>query len=226
MRFLKAFLALFLIGVFHIGFASATYYEYEKLEKGKTTPLKWEIIHKKKHLFLTCHENIGITAFECLPDYKKILKYSFTSANKKNSYSINLHEKKLHLELDNQGKKKTADFQIATPWVQQFGFGLMPFVKSNKKSFKFCLINTDKAELINMVAEKKEKTPLKINNQEYQSQHVKVTLTGFKSMFWSAEMWFNTKDGDLLKYVADSGPGTPITTITFKSKKEASLFKF
>ena len=47
---------------------------------------------------------------------------------------------------------------------------------------------------------------------------VKISLTGFKKIFWKAELWFDQETGDLLKYRANEGPNTPTSTITLFSK--------
>ncbi len=212
--------------LFFVSFAFAdTTYTYEKWEKNKKTPMTWEIKEQKGHIFLTCHEDIGVTTLETLANFKNIQNYSFESANKKSKYSITLTGKKLFLEKTNRGKTQKSEFNLSTPWIQQFGFGLMPFVKSSQKKIKFALINADKPDLVDMVAQKNEIVPLKIKDKEYKAQKIAVSLTGFKSMFWKAEMWFEKDSGDLLKYVADSGPSTPVTTLLFISK-EKSLFNF
>ena len=214
----------FLLFFASFAFANTTY-TYEKWENKKKTPMTWEIKEKKGHLFLTCHENIGVTTVETLADFKNIQNYVFESADKKLSYNIQLKGKKLLFEKTNRGKKQKSEFKISAPWIQQFGFGLMPFVKSSKKKIKFALINTDKLDLVDMIAQKNEIVPLKIKDKEYQAQKVEVSLQGFKSMFWKAEMWFDKESGDMLKYVADSGPSTSVTTLLFISK-EKSLFNF
>ena len=49
-----------------------------------------------------------------------------------------------------------------------------------------------------------------INNTKDNAQHLTVTLQGFKSHFWKADIWYDLKSKDLLKYVSDEGPGATL----------------
>jgi hypothetical protein len=69
-----------------------------------------------------------------------------------------------------------------------------------------------------MVAKKLEKETLKIHDTTYQAILVEVTLQGFKSMFWKAQIWYDAKTYDLLQYKSNEGPNTPTTTVTLVSK--------
>lgn len=205
------------------GFAATTYH-YEKWIEGKKTPMTWEIDKKQNKLFLKCHEDIGLTSLECSANFEDISSYSFLSVDKKYSYALDLKGKDLALVKKLKNKTQKNNFKISSPWIQQFGFGLVPFIKSAKKKIHFCLINTDKNDLVDMIATKDEIAPLKIRDKTYQAQKTTVTLTGFKSMFWKAEIWFDKENADMLKYKADNGPATPVTTLILVGKDKSSFF--
>ena len=69
-----------------------------------------------------------------------------------------------------------------------------------------------------MIATKQGLEPLDVHGKTHQALRIKITLTGFKKMFWHADLWFDLQAGDLLKYMATEGPNTPLSTITLFSK--------
>ncbi|MFA5250454.1 MAG: hypothetical protein WC371_03490 [Parachlamydiales bacterium] len=206
---------------------ATTIYHYENWLEGKKSPLTWEVDETKDGILLKAYENIGQTTLECTPAFAQINNYVFSSKDKKSSYSIQRQDNKLVLEVQTKNRNRTTTrktvFKMTNPWVQQFGFGLKPFIISKNKKLEFCVINTTKPDLIEMIARKKEKIPLKIKDKTYQAQKVEVTLTGLKKLFWKAALWFDLESFDMLKYEADSGPATPTTTILFIGKEKASF---
>ena len=74
--------------------------------------------------------------------------------------------------------------------------------------------------MYNMVAVKESNENIKINNENRPTKKVKITLQGIKKFFWSAQLWYDEKTNDLLKYVANEGPGTPTSTITLIKVKD------
>ena len=103
-------------------------------------------------------------------------------------------------------------------WLQDFNFALKPFVESAKTTLKFNIINPDDFSLVEMIASKIDTGKLTIDGKEYQAQKINLTLPGFKSMFWSAEMWYDLQEKNMLMFKANEGPGTPLTTIIFVDK--------
>ena len=64
-----------------------------------------------------------------------------------------------------------------------------------------------------MEASKKEREKLEVKGKVYDALKVEITLTGLKKLFWKAQLWYNTQNGELLKYLANEGPNTPVTTL-------------
>jgi len=117
-------------------------------------------------------------------------------------------------------------YQIGkSAWIQEFGFGLRPFVQSGYKSYKFCIINPKDYSLNQMVAKKERVELIDVNDKTYKAQKVKITLQGFKSLFWTAYAWFDTASGDLLMYRGNKGPNTPTSVITLSSSSGQSETK-
>lgn len=94
-------------------------------------------------------------------------------------------------------------------WIQDFDFGLKPFLMSSLRKYKFSIINPKNLTMTKMIAIKQEVEPVVVNSKEYLAQKVKITLQGYKKMFWSTEVWYDTKSDTLLIYKANEGPSTP-----------------
>lgn len=105
------------------------------------------------------------------------------------------------------------------PWIQEFKFGLQPFLSSAKNEFAFCIVYAKDHSLHDMVATKEKEEILTIEGQHYETQKLKITLKGFKSRFWKAEAWFDKKTHFLVKYKANEGPRTPYTEVILSEKK-------
>ena len=121
-----------------------------------------------------------------------------------------------------QGEALSAEFKVSkkTPWIQEFDFGLRPLLTSSKTHLNFQLINPKNFKMHKMVAKKEKQESLKLGSTSYDATLVEITLQGFKSMFWKAQIWYDSKTHDLLQYKANEGPNTPITTVTLISKEE------
>ncbi|MBM3191844.1 MAG: hypothetical protein FJZ63_04250 [Chlamydiae bacterium] len=104
-----------------------------------------------------------------------------------------------------------------TLWIQEFEFGLLPFLQSSKNAWFFDILHPKNFKLHKMVARKQEITSLKLGDKSYEAKLVHVTLQGFKSMFWKAELWFDNTTHKLLLYKANEGPHTPNVTISLIS---------
>jgi hypothetical protein len=118
------------------------------------------------------------------------------------------------------GEKLFANHRIdkKNPWVQEFDFGLLPLLSSNKTSLNFQLINPKNFKMHKLVAKKVKEEAIKIKEILYDAVLVEITLQGFKSMFWKARIWYDKKTHDLLLYKSDEGPNTASTTVTLISK--------
>lgn len=144
----------------------------------------------------------------------------FEYQSKKNSdhYNIRLVNRKLEAKGEKKGEKISATHNIgSTPWIQDFEFGLKPFIKSKNKSINFVIVSPSNFKVHKMVARKKEMQTITVDGKERKTLYVKMTLAGFKKMFWKAQLWFDADSGDLIMYKANEGPHTPTTVITLAS---------
>ncbi len=198
---------------------SKTTYIYEKKKEGKSHKTTWVIEKKEKTFYIEGTSGGGKTSivFSYPMDTHH---FSFESYDKKNKYSILRKGSYLIAKFKNQTRKIEKKFKIGKHlWLQEFDFSFRSFILSKIFSFKFYIIHPKKLSLHHMIATKEKKLEdIKINNKHFRAVKVKVTLTGFKKIFWKAELWFEKETGDLLKYVANEGPNTPFSIITLLSK--------
>lgn len=194
------------------------HYYYEKNVQGKTTQSHWTIKDKGKSYHMEGKSPIGKT--EILADESfETLSFNYVSSEG-GTYSLTRHGSHVHAQRhDQSGVTDTSHDISSNPWVQEFDFSLRPFILSNRSRFVFQIIHPEKLSMHTLVATKQRDEPIELHGKQYDAVKVRMTLTGLKKMFWHADLWFHAKTGDLLKYVANEGPGTPISTITLKSHK-------
>jgi hypothetical protein len=169
---------------------------------------------KDANILITKSTDKDYTSLQYTKDYK-LLNLSFKSENKAKTYEFINMNNLLVCSGVIGNKKINKSYKLSNKtWVQDFTFGLTPFLESKKKEFKFFILNPDDFSKNNMIATKLNISNIKINNKNFLAQKVNVTLRGFKSHFWKAEIYFDTKTHDLLKYISDEGPGTPTIVTT------------
>lgn len=185
---------------------------------GNSSLVSWEVNNKGSILYIKGDSEESVTCIECTSDY---IFQRFTDTLKDTSQKIEYIREKKQLEVtqEKEGKVRKKSYDLKNlPWVQDFGFGLQPFLSSSDGEYYFYIINPKDLTINEMVAKKQEIATKKFGDQEFEAQKVKITLTGFYSRFWKAELWFDLKTHQLLMYKANEGPSTPTTTLTFKSK--------
>ncbi len=100
------------------------------------------------------------------------------------------------------------------PWIQGLEYGFVSFIHSKAKNFNFCIINPENLNLNKMVIKKKRLETIEIGGKKVEALKAVMTLRGFYSLFWKAELWFDPTSGELLVYQANKGPNTPVLTLT------------
>lgn len=214
----KSFLIFLFIALCSFSFTSyftKKSYEYNNKVNNQNTKTNIILSKKDSDILISKSTEKDNTSLKYNKDYK-LLNLSYKSDKKSTSYNfVNKNNLLICTGIINN-KKINKSYKLSNKiWVQDFNFGLIPFLESKKKEFKFYMLNPDDFSKNNMIATKLNITNIKINNENYLAQKIKVTLKGFKSHFWKAEIYFDTKTFDLIKYVSDEGPGTPtiITTL-------------
>lgn len=149
---------------------------------------------------------------------------SFSSVSKKNNdqYTFTLKGSVLTADGIIKGQKLHVTHKLGKDlWVQDFEFGLLPLLTSNRKSLDFGILHPKNFKLHKMTAKKGSVEPLQVGGNSYQAQTVQISLQGFKGMFWKAHLWYDTATHDLLMYKANEGPHTPTTIISLISKADS-----
>ncbi|QVL56778.1 MAG: hypothetical protein KFB93_05180 [Simkaniaceae bacterium] len=208
----------FLIFMISTAVAQVTY-TYNKDVEGRESKTTWTLDLKDDALHISGESLHGQTLIVTSPE--RITK-SFThkSKNGKDEYAIVRNGSNLIARKDVNGEKTEKQYNLGNDlWVQEFDFSFKPFILSDYRNFKFSIIHPKKLDLHDMVATKQSIEKLTLNGEERDTIKVKVTLTGFKKMFWHADLWFDPQAGDLLKYMANEGPNTPLSIITLFSKQ-------
>lgn len=191
-------------------FGKTVTYTFDEEIKGEHKPITWTYKKTKKGIELTGKERNSTTIIDCYSD----LTFHKVSINDKLIY---YREGNTLFAKTPRGKR---DYKIGgTPWVQQFWFGMIPFVQSADRVLTFYVVNPRNLDLVKLKAIKRDVVKLTLNEKTYDALRIKVTLPGFKGAFWKAYIYFNVEDSEFLKYVGNSGPGTPTETITFVSRK-------
>jgi len=162
--------------------------------------------------------DLGIT--NSIYSFNYVLKeQQFQSAKEDSDYTFSLDKKKLFLKGKAFGRKINREYTLINRWVQDFTFGLRPFLDSKSHKYSFVILSPNDFTTNELIASKEGIEKIKVNNTTYNTQRIKITLPGFKSMFWKADAWYDLKTFDLIKYRANKGPGTPVSVFILNSKK-------
>lgn len=149
----------------------------------------------------------------------QIISLDYKSKKNTDHYTFTLKNSILTADGEIKGQKLHQTYKISkTPWIQEFDFGLLPLLTSDKKSMNFEILHPKNFNMHKMVAKKQGRETITIEGKSYQAEQVTITLQGFKSMFWKAQLWYDAKTHDLLMYKANEGPHTPTTTICLIEK--------
>ncbi|MEM8727652.1 MAG: hypothetical protein AAGE99_02950 [Chlamydiota bacterium] len=208
--------------LFYLGFiVSSTWgkttYIYDKDVEGRKSKTTWIVTLEGDDLRIG-GENRGEKT-EIITTAERITK-RFTHRSNDNDYTITLEGGRLKARKNVDHHLSARDFNLGTTlWAQEFNFSFQPFILSEDPVFTFSIIDPKKLELHDMIATKQSFEKIELYGRSQEAIKVKVTLTGFKKMFWHANLWFDPKSGDLVKYRATEGPNTPLTVMTLFSKQ-------
>lgn len=201
----------------NIDFFSKRTYVYKDITGKISSKTTWLIKKKSENFVMDKNAEDGRT--NLIYSDKFLLKeFSYKSLDTKLDFTITLDNKVLTAHGVSRGNKINKKLGIDYDWIQDFNFGLRNFLESKYTQKRFVIFRSKDFSTIDMLAFKKGIEKLIINNVTYNAQKVEITLTGFKSRFWKAHIWYDLKNFDLLKYQANEGPGTPLTTISLFSK--------
>ena len=194
-----------------------SHFVYVEETSDQTITTTWDVIKKGNSLVITGINDLNTTTLKTDLKYGQ-KEYKYFTKNGSTNYEIKRYNSDLIAKGKYDNKEMDETHNISHDlWIQQLGFGLIEFAKSSKKKLQFHVINPQDFSINKLVATKQKPSYLTINDKTYEAQKIKITLTGIGSLFWEAEIWYDTKDNSYLKYVGNKGPNTPTTTVTLQS---------
>ena len=210
----KLFLSLILISSL---FAQDNWV-YDEEVNGHSIETKWQGETKDNTLFLKGESSKNVVEIVCKPDFEmEAISYTALKEGGGATYSCKRSGNTLHLVSKQGDAEVVKNYSVGrTPWIQEFGFGLRPFMASGASSIKFYIINPKDLSMHKLVAKREGQETVTIGDKAYRTNKVKISLSGFKSLFWTAYAWFDTESGNMVMYKGNKGPNTPTTTITLK----------
>jgi hypothetical protein len=179
--------------------------------------ITWFIKKKKDFFIIDKKAENSSTNLIYTPSFM-LKKFSYEYPIKKIEYTLTLDDKTLIAEGLNEGKKILIKNIIDYDWIQDFNFGLKNFLASKYSQKRFVIVNPKDFSVFEMNAFKKGIEKLRINNTTYKTQKIEISLPGFKSRFWKAQIWYDIETSDLIQYKANEGPGTSINIISLDSR--------
>lgn len=188
--------------------------EYKIVVKEQCSITSWEAIENPQ----------GWTFIGLKGEEKTVIKtnpslifesFTFNNSKENTQYTFCREGGTLTAKGSVKGKNISKSYNLKKQnWVQDFNFGLKPFLQSQDKYFHFIILNPYNFDSNSMVAKKEGKEKIEIDGKTFDALHMTISLTGFKSMFWTANLWYDMNTLQLLKYVANEGPNTPTTIKT------------
>ncbi|MFP4643924.1 MAG: hypothetical protein ACLFM0_06185 [Spirochaetales bacterium] len=110
--------------------------------------------------------------------------------------------------------RRTERLDDDDPWVQSIEKSLEPFVLSDDETTEFWTLQPDDLTLRKLRARKRGREKVEVDGEKIEVWNVRISLPGVGSVFWGANYWYRTSDGQFVKYEGvRGGPGTPTTTV-------------
>lgn len=151
------------------------------------------------------------------------LSWQFENPKEKTKVTANRKDNKIFLSGIHKGKQINKTFKInELPWNQSFNIGLEKFARSTETSIKFWAIGTTgpgDMKITKFNVKKKGVEKIILKGKEVEAVHVRISLSGLLSIFWSGSYWYRKADGKFLRYKGKGGPGTSTTIMELISEK-------
>lgn len=110
------------------------------------------------------------------------------------------------------------------PWLQKYAFSLKGFVLSPEKKKEFIVLRYTNLEPVTLQIVKEKDVIMTVNHEEILCCQTKLSVTGWKSRFYSVKFWFRKSDGQFVRFEGVNGPpGTPVTIIELVEERDDLL---
>lgn len=125
-----------------------------------------------------------------------------------------------------KGKAVRREFDAGPlPWNQAFQLGLEKFAAEGGKAMKFWAIGTSgpvAMKIAKLTAEIKSTETIRIEGRAETARHVRLSLSGLKSLLWHGDYWYREADGVFLRYIGRSGPAAPLSIMDLSEERSGS----
>ncbi len=137
--------------------------------------------------------------------------------NKTNHTSLHAVRENGSIRITGQVKGKPVNKTIkieTAAWHQFSEFAFSRMLAARQDNVIYSTFWPEKMSFYKMKAAKIGEEKIRVDGKEIDTIKVKVTLTGFKSVFWSSNYWFRKSDFLFVSYKGVNGlAGTDATTI-------------
>ncbi len=125
--------------------------------------------------------------------------------------------------LDGRSVQKTKGLEDDDPWIQSIEKSLESFVLGGDERTEFWTLQPDNLTLRKLQARRNGKEMIEVDGSHVETWKVRISLPGIGSIFWGANYWYRTSDGQFVKYEGvRGGPGTPTTIVEKIGSRPAS----
>lgn len=120
-----------------------------------------------------------------------------------------------------EGKKLNRELKIKSdPWFQLYPLSFEKFAAGGQETTRYWSIDPEEAKAYEFSLTRKKSSLITVAGRGVQSEHFRISLTGFLAMFWGADCWHRKADGKFMRYEGVNGrPGTPVTVTEFLSNR-------
>ena len=120
-----------------------------------------------------------------------------------------------------EGKKLNRELRIKSdPWFQLYPLSFEKFAAGRQITTRYWSIDPDETKAYEFSLTRKESSLITVAGMGVQSDHFRISLTGFLALFWGADCWHRKADGKFMRYEGVNGrPGTPVTVTEFISNR-------
>lgn len=202
---LIAFLATFnappaaaslLMGSYHYLEKKDTTYSKIKWTLEKEDYYKLTVIKQQEEFVCLCNEHFDTYQWEAKKPYTR----THVTATRKDNL--------IFIEGAFDGKEIKKEIRIDNaPWYQAMTLSLRRLVTSKEKSVEFWTIRFDNLSPYKMKAKNNFRDRISLyGTEDMEVEKVKVSLMGFKAMFWNCSYWFRKQDGLFVRFEGRGGP--------------------
>lgn len=143
-------------------------------------------------------------------------QWHYISSENQVDYTARLRGDEIVIEGVNEGETVNERRRLRDddPWIQSIEKSLEPFVLSDDDRMEFWTIQPDSLDLRKLLAKRSGPETVDVDGEQVEAWRVRISLPGIGSIFWGAEYWYRTSDGQFVRYEGTRGPpGTPETVV-------------